>query len=203
MVIQDPREWIAACTIAYSRSCCRKCVPVAPRSTSFRVKYPLRLHTNVLWYRRVPLDHAWVMHEHLHHIPGFPITCIAAKHPQTQNTKCHKFQSIKRGLTKNRCGQNYANRRRVNRVFSFWSPNEFVSGNLPNVFAYGIPLKAYLLRQKDGLYTLVSLASPRWPWCPGEYLLVPYGFRFCMQPSNIRQDTSAIWEKLIKPTKVT
>ena len=52
-------------------------------------------------------------------------------------------------------------------------------------------LKAYLLREKDGLYMLVLLASPRWRWCPGEYLLVPYGFRFCMQPANIRQDTSA------------
>ena len=30
-------------------------------------------------------------------------------------------------------------------------------------------LKAYLLRQKDGLYMLVLLASPRWRWCPGEY----------------------------------
>ena len=45
----------------------------------------------------------------------------------------------------------------------------------------------------------ILLASPRWRWCPGEYLLVPYGFRFCMQPANIRLDTSAIWEKL-KPT---
>ena len=35
-------------------------------------------------------------------------------------------------------------------------------------------LKAYLLRQKDGLYMLVLLASPRWRWCPGEYLLVAY-----------------------------
>ena len=47
---------------------------------------------------------------------------------------------------------------------------------------------------------LVLLASPRWRWCPGEYLLVPYGFRLCMKPANIRLDTSAIWEKLIKPT---
>ena len=34
---------------------------------------------------------------------------------------------------------------------------------------------------------LVLLASPRWCWCPGEYLLtVPYGFRFCMSriPGN-------------------
>ena len=56
-------------------------------------------------------------------------------------------------------------------------------------------LKAYLhvLGEKDGLYMLVS---PRWRCCPGEYLLVPYGFRFCMQPANIRQDTSAIWENL-------
>ena len=61
-------------------------------------------------------------------------------------------------------------------------------------------LKGYLLRQKDGLYMLVVLASPRWRWYPGKYLLIPYNFRFCMQPANIRQDTSAIWEKLIKPT---
>ena len=61
-------------------------------------------------------------------------------------------------------------------------------------------VKGILLRQKDGLYMLVSLASSRWCGCPGEYLLVPYGFRFCMQLANIRQDTSAIWEKLIKPT---
>ena len=61
-------------------------------------------------------------------------------------------------------------------------------------------LKAYLLRQKDGLYMLVLLASPRWRWCPGQYSLVPYGFRFCMQPSKMRQDTSSIREKLIKPT---
>ena len=47
---------------------------------------------------------------------------------------------------------------------------------------------------------LVLLASPRWRWCPGEYFLIPYGFRFCMKPANIRQDTNAIWEKLIKPT---
>ena len=47
---------------------------------------------------------------------------------------------------------------------------------------------------------LVLLASPRWRWCPGEYLLVPYGFRFCMQLANICQDTSTIWEKPIKPT---
>ena len=47
---------------------------------------------------------------------------------------------------------------------------------------------------------LVLLASPRWHWCPGEYLLVPYDFRLCMKPANIRQDTSAIWEKPIKPT---
>ena len=57
-----------------------------------------------------------------------------------------------------------------------------------------------VLRQKDGLYMLVLLASPRWRWCPCEYLLVPYGFRFCMEPANFRLDTSAIWEKLIKPT---
>ena len=29
-------------------------------------------------------------------------------------------------------------------------------------------LKAYLLRQKDGLYMLVLLASPIWRWCPGD-----------------------------------
>ena len=57
-------------------------------------------------------------------------------------------------------------------------------------------LKAYKLRQKYGLYMLVLLASPRWRWCPGEYLLVSYVFRFCIKPANIRQDTSAIWEKL-------
>ena len=47
---------------------------------------------------------------------------------------------------------------------------------------------------------LVLLASHRWRWCPGKYLLVPYGFRICMKPANMRQDTSAIWEKLIKLT---
>ena len=61
-------------------------------------------------------------------------------------------------------------------------------------------LKVYLLHQKDGLYMLVVLASPGWRWCPGEYLLVTCGFRFCMKPANICQDTSTIWEKLIKPT---
>ena len=61
-------------------------------------------------------------------------------------------------------------------------------------------LKAYLLRQKDWLYMLVLLASPRWRWCPDEYLLVPYGFRFCMQRAYIRPETSDIWEKLIEPT---
>ena len=61
-------------------------------------------------------------------------------------------------------------------------------------------LKAYLLRQKDGLYMLVLLASPRWRWCPGEYLLVSYRIRNYMELVNIRQDTNAIWEKLIKRT---
>ena len=37
-----------------------------------------------------------------------------------------------------------------------------------------LDLKVYLLRQKEGLYMLVLLASPRWRWCPGEYLLVAY-----------------------------
>ena len=70
-----------------------------------------------------------------------------------------------------------------------------------NGYLFGtLDLKAYLLRQKYGRYMLVLLASPRWRWCPADYLLVPYGFRFCMKPANIHQDTSAIWEKLIKPT---
>ena len=47
---------------------------------------------------------------------------------------------------------------------------------------------------------LVLLASPRLRWCPGEYLLVAYSISNHMEPANIRQDTSAIWEKLIKPT---
>jgi len=29
-------------------------------------------------------------------------------------------------------------------------------------------LKAYLLRQKDGLYMLVLLGSSRWHWCAGS-----------------------------------
>ena len=57
-----------------------------------------------------------------------------------------------------------------------------------------------LIIAPNGLYMLVLIASPRWRWCLGEYLLVPYGFRFCMQPANIPQDNSTIWEKLIKPT---
>ena len=61
-------------------------------------------------------------------------------------------------------------------------------------------LNVYLLRQKDGLYMLVVLASPRWGWCPGKYLLVPFGFTFCLNQQIFRQDTSAIWEKLKKPT---
>ena len=64
----------------------------------------------------------------------------------------------------------------------------------------GVPLKAYLLCQKEGLYMLVILASSRWCWCPGEYLPVSYRIWNHMEPANIRQDTSAIWEKLIKPT---
>ena len=60
-------------------------------------------------------------------------------------------------------------------------------------------LKAYLRHQKDGLYMLVLLASPRWSWCPGEYLLVSYRIWNHMEPANIHQDTSTIWEKLIKP----
>ena len=63
-------------------------------------------------------------------------------------------------------------------------------------------LKAYLhvLRQKDGLYMLVLLASTIWHWCLGEYLLVSYSMMFCMKPANIRPETSPIWEKRIKPT---
>ena len=61
-------------------------------------------------------------------------------------------------------------------------------------------LKCNLLGEKDGLYMLVLLASPRWLWCPGEYLLVSYSMIFCMEPEYIRQDISATWEKLIKPT---
>ena len=37
------------------------------------------------------------------------------------------------------------------------------------------------------LIMLVLLASPRWRWCPGGCLLVPYGFRFCMRPANVRR----------------
>ena len=47
---------------------------------------------------------------------------------------------------------------------------------------------------------LVLLASPRWLWFPGKYLLVSYSMIFCMEPEHIRQDISATWEKLIKPT---
>ena len=47
---------------------------------------------------------------------------------------------------------------------------------------------------------LVLLASPRWLWCSGEYLLVSYSMIFCMEPEYIRQDISATCEKLIKPT---
>ena len=61
-------------------------------------------------------------------------------------------------------------------------------------------LKCNLLGEKDGLYMLVLSASPRWLWCPGEYLLVSYSMVFCMEPEYIRQDISATWEKLIKPT---
>ena len=35
-----------------------------------------------------------------------------------------------------------------------------------------LKLKAYLLRQKDGSHMLVSIASRRWRWRPGEYSLV-------------------------------
>ena len=58
-------------------------------------------------------------------------------------------------------------------------------------------LKAYL----NGWALFVGFLSfSQMVLVPGEHLLVPYGFRFSMQPPNIRQDTSAIWEKLIKPT---
>ena len=46
---------------------------------------------------------------------------------------------------------------------------------------------------------LVLLATPRWLWCRGEYFLISYSMIFCMEPECIRQDTSATWEKLIKP----
>ena len=62
------------------------------------------------------------------------------------------------------------------------------------------PLKAVLRSSKDGLYMLVLLASPRWRWCPGEYFLVSNSMVFCIEPENIHPDTSATWEKLIKPT---
>ena len=61
-------------------------------------------------------------------------------------------------------------------------------------------LKCNLLGEKDELYMFVLLASPRWLWCPGEYLLVSYSMIFCMEPEYIPQDISATWEKLIKPT---
>ena len=61
-------------------------------------------------------------------------------------------------------------------------------------------LKCNLLGEKDGLYMLVLLASPRWLWCTGEYLLVSYRMIFCMEQEYIHQDISATWEKLIKPT---
>jgi len=32
---------------------------------------------------------------------------------------------------------------------------------------------------------LVLLASPRWRWCLGEYVLVSYNIIFCMEPENI------------------
>ena len=63
-----------------------------------------------------------------------------------------------------------------------------------------ISLKCNLLGEKDGLYMLVLLASLKWLWCPGEYLLVSYSMIFCMEPEYIRHDISATWEKLIKPT---
>jgi len=68
------------------------------------------------------------------------------------------------------------------------------------LFIWVFCLKCNLLGEKDGLYLLVLLASPRWLWCPGEYLLVSYSMIFCMEPEYIRQDISATWEKLIKPT---
>ena len=50
------------------------------------------------------------------------------------------------------------------------------------------------------LYVAFILASPRWCWCLGECLLVSYRISCCMKPANVRLDTSAIWERLIKPT---
>ena len=47
---------------------------------------------------------------------------------------------------------------------------------------------------------LVLLASPRWRWCLGEYILVPYRISCCMKPTNIRPDTRATYETLFKPT---
>ena len=55
-------------------------------------------------------------------------------------------------------------------------------------------LKCNLLGEKIGLYMLVLLASPRWRWCLGEYILVPYRISCCMRcmkPTNIRPDTRA------------
>ena len=60
--------------------------------------------------------------------------------------------------------------------------------------------KGVLTSSKGWSYMLVLLPSTRWRWCPVEYLLVSYSMRVCMKPSNIHPHTSAIWEKLIKPT---
>ena len=45
-------------------------------------------------------------------------------------------------------------------------------------------LKFNLLGEKGGLYMLVLLASPRWRWCLGEYILVPYRKSCCMKPTK-------------------
>ena len=63
-----------------------------------------------------------------------------------------------------------------------------------------IVIKGVLTLSKDGLYMMVLLASPRWRWCPGKYSLVSYSMIFCVEPENIHPDTSATWDKLMKPT---
>ena len=60
----------------------------------------------------------------------------------------------------------------------------------PNIRSWPSHFKGVLTSSKGGSNMLVLLASPRWRWCPSEYLLVSNSTRFCMKPENIHTDTA-------------
>ena len=79
--------------------------------------------------------------------------------------------------------------KQATRCFMIWRLN-ITHSRHPKCVYLAVCLKCNLPGEKDGLYMLVLLASPRWRWCLGD-ILVPYRISCCMKPTNIRPDTGA------------